>query len=70
MPIPESTLSKWSHHQAGAAFKDSHVPIREALNAYNWSSEVKFEVFLQGSYKNGTNLGGDSDVDVVVRLAH
>ena len=26
------------------------------------------EVFLQGSYKNDTNLGGDSDVDVVVRL--
>ena len=27
------------------------------------------EVFLQGSYKNDTNLGGDSDVDVVVRLS-
>ena len=70
MPIPESTLSKWSHHQAGTAFKQAHVPIREALYAYKWPSEVKFEVFLQGSYKNDTNLGGDSDVDVVVRLAH
>ena len=29
-----------------------------------------YEVFLQGSYKNGTNLRRDSDVDVVVRLAH
>ena len=27
------------------------------------------EMFLKGSYKNDTNLGGDSDVDVVVRLA-
>ena len=70
MPIPESTLSRWSHHQAGTAFKQAHVPIREALDAYNWPSEVKFQVFLQGSYKNDTNLGGDSDVDVVVRLAH
>ena len=35
MPIPESTLSKWSRHQAGAALKDSHVPIREELNTYN-----------------------------------
>ena len=69
MPIPESTLSKWSHHQAGTAFKEAHVPIREPLDAYNWPSEVKFEVFLQGSYKNDTNLGGDSDVDVVIRLA-
>ncbi len=70
MPIPESTLAKWSHHQAGMAFKQAHLPIREALEAYNWPAEVKFEVFLQGSYKNDTNLGGDSDVDVVVRLAH
>ena len=31
-------------------------------------SQYKYEVFLQGSYKNDTNLGGDSDVDVVVRL--
>ena len=69
MPIPESTLSRWSHHQAGTAFKQAHAPIREALDAYNWPSEVKFEVFLQGSYKNDTNLGGDSDVDVVIRLA-
>ena len=68
MPIPESTLSGWSHHQAGTAFKQAHVPIREALAAYNWPSDVKYEVFLQGSYKNDTNLGGDSDVDVVVRL--
>ena len=70
MPIPEPTISKWSHHQAGTAFKQAHVPIREALAAHNWPSDVKYEVFLQGSYKNDTNLGGDSDVDVVVRLAH
>ena len=70
MPIPESTLSKWSHHQAGTAFKQAHLPIRRALDAYAWPSELKYEVFLQGSYKNDTNLGGDSDVDVVVRLTH
>ena len=69
MPIPESTLSGWSHHQAATAFKQAHVPIREALDAYKGLSQFKYEVFLQGSYKNDTNLGGDSDVDVVVRLA-
>ena len=41
----------------------------EALDAYKGLSQFKYEVFLQGSYKNDTNLGGDSDVDVVVRLA-
>ena len=32
-------------------------------------SQFKYEVFLQGSFKNDTNLGRDSDVDVVIRLA-
>ena len=44
------------------------MPIREALNAYKGLSQFKYEVLLLGSYKNDTNLGGDSDVDVVVRL--
>ena len=69
MPITESTLSRWSHHQSGTAFKQAHMPIREALDAYEGLSQFKYEVFLQGSYKSDTNLGGDSDVDVVVRLA-
>ena len=66
--MPESTLARWSHHRAGTAFKQAHVPIREALDAYKGLSQFKYEVFLQGSYKNDTNLGGGSDVDVVVRL--
>ena len=37
-------------------------------DAYTGLSQFKYEVFLQGSYKNDTNLGGDSDVDVVVGL--
>ena len=69
MPIPETTLARWSHHQAATAFKQAHVPIREALAAHKGLSQFTYEVFLQGSYKNDTNLGGDSDVDVVVRLS-
>ena len=68
MSIPESALARWSHHQSGTAFKQAHVPIRESLEAHKGLSQFKYEVFLQGSYKNDTNLGGDSDVDVVVRL--
>ena len=68
MPIAERTLAKWSHHEAGTAFKQAHVPIRKALGAHKGLSRFEYEVFLQGSYKNDTNLGRDSDVDVVVRL--
>ncbi len=70
MSIPESTLSRWSHHRAATAFTQAHLPIRAALDNYSWPSDITYEVFLQGSYKNDTNLGGDSDVDVVVRLNH
>ena len=70
MPIAESTLSRWSHHQAATAFTQAHLPIRAALDGYSWPSDITYEVFLQGSYKNDTNLRGDSDVDMVVRLNH
>ena len=69
MPITERTLSRWSHHRASTAFTQAHLPIREALEAHTGLSKFKYEVFLQGSYKNDTNLGGASDVDVVVRLS-
>ena len=68
MAIPEPTLSKWCQHRAGKAFKQAHLPVRQALDAHKGLSQFKYEVFLQGSYKNDTNLGGDSDVDVVIRL--
>ena len=68
MPIAEKTLARWSHHEAGTAFKQAHVPIRKALEAHKGLSQFKYDVLLQGSYKNDTNLGGDSDVDVVVQL--
>ena len=70
MPISERTLSRWSHHQAAKPFKRAHVPIRKAMEEHRGLSQFTYEVFLQGSYKNDTNLGGDSDVDVVIRLAH
>ena len=69
MPIPESTLAQWSHHRSAKASKQAHVSIRQTLAAHNRPSDVGYEVFLQGSYKNGTNLRRDSDVDLVVRLA-
>jgi hypothetical protein len=46
------------------------VSIRNALARYKgWTKETKYDIFLQGSYKNDTNLRRDSDVDVVVQLA-
>jgi len=48
--------------------KQTHEYIRAALEAHDWPIEVQYGVYLQGSYKNNTNIRGDSDVDVVVQL--
>jgi len=68
MPIPESQLETWSKRGAVETAERTHKSIRAALEAYNWPSGVQYEVYLQGSYKNHTNIRGDSDVDVVVQL--
>jgi hypothetical protein len=68
MPIPESQLKTWSHQGAVTTAKQTHESIRAALKAYDWPKEVRYEVYLQGSYKNDTNIRGDSDVDIVVQL--
>ena len=70
MPIPDSILSSWGHHYSGTAPKQAHVLIRDALSKYRgWAEKPEYDIFLQGSYKNDTNLHRDSDVDVVVQLA-
>src|SRR5690606_24503050 len=43
--------------------------VKNAINSYQCFPEgVKFDVYLQGSFKNDTNVRGESDVDVVVEL--
>jgi len=68
MPIPESQLETWSRIGAVTTAKQTHESVRNALEAYDWPSDVQYEVYLQGSYKNNTNIRGDSDVDIVVQL--
>ena len=68
MGIPESRLSKWSDHGSQDASKRTHETIRKVLDQYPPLSEVKYDVRLQGSYSNKTNIQGDSDVDVVLEL--
>lgn len=69
MSIPESQLETWSHQGAVVTAKRTHESIRKALDSHTWPTGVrKPEVYLQGSYKNTTNIHGDSDVDVVAQL--
>ena len=68
MPIPESQLGRWSNHGAQDSSKRTHEAIRRVLGAYQWPHGMTYDFYLQGSYRNDTNIRGDSDVDVVLEL--
>ena len=68
MAIPESQLSRWSNHGAQETAKRTHEAIRRVLAAHTWPSGMTYDIYLQGSYRNDTNIRGDSDVDLVLEF--
>jgi hypothetical protein len=69
MAIPEPQLDTWSHQGAGVGSRDTYASVKQALEAADTKyAGQAFEVFLQGSYGNDTNIWAESDVDVVIRL--
>lgn len=69
MAIPKAQLDTWSHQgsvqQSSSTYQTIHNALTAADSAY---AEKSFDVFLQGSYGNNTNIYAESDVDVVIRL--
>lgn len=69
MAIPEAQLETWSHRGSLTQSAATYQTIRTALEDKNAPYASKdFDIFLQGSYGNETNIFADSDVDIVVRL--
>jgi hypothetical protein len=68
MSISESQLQVWSNQGAVVSAQNTHNSIREALASYSWPDGVRYDPYLQGSYRNSTNIYGNSDVDLVVEL--
>lgn len=68
MGIPESQLQTWSNQGATVTAQNTHASIRNALSKYSWPTSTAYDTYLQGSYKNFTNIYGNSDVDLVVEL--
>ncbi len=67
MTIPESQLRTWSQLGAQARSQRTYESIRNALGGHVWPLAMGSpSVYLQGSYRNHTNIAGDSDVDIVV----
>lgn len=68
MTIPESQLETWAHKGSDALASSTYASVRNAIDSHEWPLGGSYQVYLQGSYKNATNVRSDSDVDVVVEL--
>lgn len=70
MSIPEQQLDSWSGLGAQKGSEATYRAVRAALAAHSWPGNMNWDVYLQGSYPNTTNIRGDSDVDVVVESSN
>ncbi len=69
MAIPNSQLEIWSHQGSVKQSSDTYKNIKNVLESNNVPySDKSYDVFLQGSYGNNTNIYAESDVDIVIRL--
>lgn len=69
MSIPESQLDTWSHQGSITQSSSTYGTIKRALEGTGVPYAGKdYEVFLQGSYGNDTNIYAESDVDVVIKF--
>src|SRR3989442_11221434 len=69
LTITESQLETWSHSGAVVTAQATHESVRKALvEGILRERQIDYEVYLQGSYRNTTNIRGDSDVDIVAQL--
>jgi hypothetical protein len=67
--ISEAQLIEWSAQGSTAHAASALATIREALSGGTLENEDRtFDVFLQGSYRNGTNTSDDRPADVVILL--
>lgn len=69
MKFNEATLEGWSHQGSKIQSAATYQTIKNVLESSSSPYYSRtFEVFLQGSYGNDTNIFADSDVDVVICL--
>jgi hypothetical protein len=69
MTIPESQLATWSSQGSITQSANTYATIKLALESRDTTyAERTYEIFLQGSYGNDTNVYADSDVDVVIKI--
>jgi tRNA nucleotidyltransferase (CCA-adding enzyme) len=69
MAIPESQLTTWSSQGSVIQSAQTYGTIKLALESKSTTyADKDYEIFLQGSYGNDTNVYADSDVDVIIKI--
>ncbi|SIO51069.1 hypothetical protein SAMN05444722_2892 [Rhodovulum sp. ES.010] len=69
MAISEDQLETWSHQGSVQQSSATYLSIKKVLEDSNAPyAGRRFDVFLQGSYGNKTNVWSESDVDVAICL--
>jgi hypothetical protein len=68
MTIPEPVIRAWSQRPGSMLSSWTTQVLHEALDGAKRLSGVDFEIFLQGSFVNETNISGNSDVDLVILM--
>jgi hypothetical protein len=67
MTISSAQFDTWSHVGASVTSASTYTSVKTALDLHTWPTGVTCVVYLQGSYRNSTNIRGDSDVDIIVQ---
>lgn len=72
MSISISQLKTWSNQGATATPKQLREKIERVLRGEESliTDKGNLSIYLQGSYRNSTNIYGNSDVDIVVQTNH
>lgn len=68
MPISEEQLTRWSHQGPTQSSELTYQSIKNCIDGHSFPNGTGYVVYLQGSYRNYTNIYGKSDVDVVIEL--
>lgn len=69
MPLTEDQLSTWTRQGSITQSAETYRIVRETLTAQGVPyGDHNYQVFLQGSYANDTNVWRESDVDIVIVL--
>lgn len=69
MAFSENQLDTWSNQGATTTSASTYNSIKNCVDGHSWNDDVIYNIYLQGSYRNSTNIRGDSDVDVVVEFS-